>query len=415
MECNFAFGKLYFRPCENKEILKQDLYSVTLFQVAAFFMLYSAIITCFGISVYAASGESLTDVFKTDAFTGSWEVFSKFNWLGKIMNFIISSFSLIGLFLVCYQRLISMLYLSSRTTFDAVHDIKKAGKGTPILGIVGLFQDNIVKTSNGVGFDSIVSFGLSLLPDVKEYSDFAEDRRQYNLNENDTITTYLLKVSFPTIMTIFFFTIGFSGVLFQGYATVVEAMAVVADNFVNSNLDEYVDKMINSGSAYQFGFADDGTNAGKFRQRIAKDVYAKTLKYIDRPTTDSKQAIGKKVDEFVAENFKNEAISSLLGKDAGGKDRWKESVDGDEGVKNLMFTVTVNGKQNAYSSSDKVKELSDLSAGYVMSSPWGNKSYIHVTLQKKANSVEHNYFNVKGNNKNTSNSDGSSNQEATKK
>lgn len=380
---------------------------------ALFLVAYSIIYTFHTKPVYANElGHQLTDVFKTDAFTGSWEVFSKFNWLGKCMNFIISAFSLIGLFLVCYQRFVTMLYLSSRSIFDTVHELKQAGRGQKMLGLFGLFQDNIIRTSNGVGIDGIVSFLLSLLPDVKEYSDFSDKRRQYNINDDDTVTTYMLKIAFPTIMTIFFFTIGFSGTLFQGYATVVSGMAVAADQFVNSNLDDYVTKMINSGSAYQFGFSDDGSNVGKLKQKMAKDTYAKVLKYVSDPTTTAKQAIGTNVDKFIRDNFTSEKISSTLGNDSAGNKKWDSKIDGDEGAKNIMYTVTVNGNREKYSDSDVVKSLAELGSGYTMSSPWGKDSYVHITLQKKANSIEHNYFNVKSNNgnKNNVNKDGANQQ-----
>lgn len=44
------------------------------------------------------SSHKLTDIFVTDAFSGNWEVFTKMNWLGKIMSWVISAFSLIGIF-----------------------------------------------------------------------------------------------------------------------------------------------------------------------------------------------------------------------------------------------------------------------------------------------------------------------------
>ena len=44
----------------------------------------------------------LTDLFYTQAFSGAWSVFSKFNWLGWLMQFIISAFCLIGIFLTMY-------------------------------------------------------------------------------------------------------------------------------------------------------------------------------------------------------------------------------------------------------------------------------------------------------------------------
>ena len=46
------------------------------------------------VIVYAADtgNEALTEIFKTAAFSGSWDVFTKFNWLGALLQFIISAF-----------------------------------------------------------------------------------------------------------------------------------------------------------------------------------------------------------------------------------------------------------------------------------------------------------------------------------
>ena len=78
--------------------------------------------------------------------------FSKFNWLGWLMQLIISTFCLIGIFLTMYQMLVTLLYLSSRTSFDRIHEIKNAGKGGKILGLPNLFKDTIVTANNGTGF-----------------------------------------------------------------------------------------------------------------------------------------------------------------------------------------------------------------------------------------------------------------------
>ena len=92
----------------------------------------------------------------------------------------------------------------------------------------------------------IIGFVLSLLPDIKAYSDYNPDKPAYNLEESDTITTYLLKISLPTIMTILFFSLGFSGTLWQAYGNVVDAMAVAAEKVVQVDLAGYVNKALNS-------------------------------------------------------------------------------------------------------------------------------------------------------------------------
>lgn len=180
------------------------------------------------MSAADTGNEALTGIFNTVAFSGSWEVFTKFNWLGALLQFVITAFCLIGLVLVMIQRLVTMLYLSSKPTFDRIHEIKNAGRGGKALGLPGLVKDTIGTANHGTGLDAILSFLLSLLPDVKAYSDYAEDHRQYNLKDDDTITVYMLKVALPTIMIVFFFSIGFNGTLGRAYGQVASAMARIS-------------------------------------------------------------------------------------------------------------------------------------------------------------------------------------------
>ena len=75
------------------------------------------------IYIYAANDEIL-QIFSSEAFQGSMEVVNSMSLLGKIMNFIISIFCLIGLLLVMYSRMITLLYLSSRNVWDEVASVK---------------------------------------------------------------------------------------------------------------------------------------------------------------------------------------------------------------------------------------------------------------------------------------------------
>lgn len=370
------------------------------------FIIYSMLLI---FSSTVAKADSLMDLFTTDAFTGSWEVFSHFQIIGFLMNFAISAFSLIGLFLIVYQRFITLLYLSSRTTFDKIHEIKQSGNGTRFLGFEGIGK-NIFKASNGTGLDAIVSFVLSLLPDVKEYSDYRDGDRPYNLKDSDTAMQYIMKVSLPTVMLLFLFTIGFSGTLFRIYGNVVEAMATAGDTFVNTKLSTYVDKLINKGSAYKFAYEDDGTEIGKLRQRIAESIYTSVIKYIDNPNSDAMLQIGKKVDDTVAAQFTADGIAKVLG-NQGDKAAWSGD---DSGAKNIQFTTVVNASTSAYSAGDIAIPLSSLSCNFEIGGAMANISTptVHVVFSKKSNSVEKDYF-ATGSNKNNNNGDKNYNQNPT--
>ena len=289
---------------------------------------------------FITNDSNLTDLFYTQAFSGSWKVFEKFNWLGGLMQFIISAFCLIGIFLTAYQLILTLLYLSSRTTFDRIHELKQAGKGGKALGLPNLFKDNIASANNGTGLDAIVSFGLSLLPDVKAYSDYGEERRSYNLQDDDTVTTYILKKALPTIMIIFFFSIGFNGTLFRAYGMVVDAMATVASDVVETDLNGLVRKWMNSGSAYKFAYDADNTEYGKFRQNLAEQMYSKVLAKTDDLSTNAKLYIGQKIEEYINNNISISEGSNMVG---------SAEISGFNGTdadcKNLQISVVINGTQ----------------------------------------------------------------------
>lgn len=371
----------------NEGLLRRFLIGIT-----AMLVLYAGMLT---FSYTQIKAESLMDLFQTDAFTGSWEVFSKFNWLGMCMNYLISAFCLIGLFLVVFQRIISILYLSSRSTFDKIHEIKQSGSGKKFFGYAGLVPD-VWNAKNGTGLDSIVMFLLSLLPDVKEYSDYKEGNKAYNLADTDTVTSYILKVSLPTVMLLFFFTIGFNGNLFRIYGNVVDAMATASDNFVNTKLSTYVDRLINKGNAYEFAYADDGTEFGKLKQKIAENVYTSVIKNVENPTTDAMLLIGQKIDSLLSgtNGLTAKDVSDALG-NAGSTTTplWDWEKD-PSGAKNIKYNVVINGSTDKYSGEIFNQKLEDLTCGYTVGGGYGNlkNATVHVIVSKKSNSSEHDYF-----------------------
>lgn len=342
------------------------------------------------ISTVAYSG-NLTDLFYTQAFSGAWKVFSKFNWLGSLMQFIISAFCLIGICMTMYQLLITMLYLSSRPMWDRIHELKQAGKGGKALGLPNLFKDSIGTANNGTGMDAIISFLLSLLPDVKSYSDYGEGRRSYNLQDDDTITTYLLKKALPTIMIVFFFSIGFNGDLFKAYGMVVDAMATAANNVVETDLTRMVNKWMNSGSAYKFAYDADGTPYGEFKQELAESMYSKVLAKTDDLSTNGKLYIGQKIEEYINNNISISEGSNMVG---------SAEVPGFNGTvadcANLEISIVINGTAS-YGDTTSKAQLGGTGISmdnFGISGENANKYYMHVFITKKANSVGTDYFNV---------------------
>ncbi len=310
---------------ENKYLSKID-YFILIF---GFLFTVTVLVPYFIGNAYADTSNirSLTDMFRTQTFRGSAEALTKSNFISMILHYVISWFSFIGLCLTLYQKFITLLYLSSRNLFDTIYDIKTQKMKGGFLGYKDLFSSLLQgeNDTRGGGIDVFITFGYSLLPNVKAYCDYCPDKLQINkLEETDGVTQYMLKTSIPTIMLVFFLTIGYSGTLAMAYGTVVDGMAVAADNLVNRNLEGYVKRLVGEGGGYAFSLSASGTAGGAFAQKVAEQMYHQILGLCNNTSIDFQQNLGRIIEETVAGTGNGVApstdigVSSILGGTATG-------------------------------------------------------------------------------------------------
>ena len=149
-----------------------------------------------------ARADNFTDIFYTNSFRGAFTWVEKLDWLGMVVQVVISVFSLLGVVLLTIRIMTSMLYLSAKGMWEEVHDLKSVG-GESELYDFGLL--NMAKGwahgKAGTGLDAIIGAILILLPDVKKYSDFGEKAGGQKFDEDTTISQYMLKIALPTVMT----------------------------------------------------------------------------------------------------------------------------------------------------------------------------------------------------------------------
>lgn len=265
-----------------------------------------ALVVLYNLPIYGFADTkpvSFTDLFSTTAFSGSMEIIQKLNWVGWILNGIITVTCFLGAVFVVIVTVFSILYLAGSPLFDAVAEVKKAGKGTGKAGFSGMFKE-VSQGNWGSGLDVVFGFILMLIPDVRRISDYREGSTKYRLNaEEDTIAQYLLKVGFHRILVIFFCAIGFSGTLWQGFAKCADAMAYTADRIVSVNLTGYIDNLVAQMQYYTFEFDATGTNYGDLMQSIAKDTYVQVLKKCPGADDDVKALLGKNIENWINSNF----------------------------------------------------------------------------------------------------------------
>lgn len=317
-------------------------------------LIATAVFTLFSVQVGRA--DNFTDIFYTNSFRGAFNWIQKLDWLGMIVQIVISTFSLFGVCLMTIRIMTSMLYLSAKGMWEEVHDLKQSGGESEkdFLGLFGMAK-SWAKGKAGTGLDAIIGAVLILLPDVKKYSDFGEKSGQ-KFDEDVSISQYMLKIALPTIMTVFFFAMGFNGTLFQALAVTVDFMGTLADQAVSINYAGFAQDLVNSTTGYKFIFSSSGTNEGKLQQKIANDIYARIVTDVRGANSSQLYAIGQRVESYVQNNFTASKIAAACGNEGGDKSytavnpKVAAGLAGeysDKYVPYITYTIDVNGASSA--------------------------------------------------------------------
>lgn len=286
-------------------------------QIALMLLGYFSILIVLGANTYASDSDGLTSIFRTDAFRGSMEVIKKADWIGVALQWCISIFSLIALVSIAWQKIATLLYLAARPTFDRVHEIKSDSMNQKFFGVPDMFS-KMVNSKNGTGVDALVFFLLGLLPDLEEYCEYSENARKYNnLEETDGVTQFMLKTALPTILMIFFFSMGYNGTLMQAYGNVADALGYVAERFVSIQLDDQLAKLTNKQKNYTFGY-NTSSKLGASKQATAKKMYSTAVSaYIKQAPSGSKSlteselaTLGQNIEKIVNKIYEQSNPSS---------------------------------------------------------------------------------------------------------
>ena len=340
-----------------------------------------------------ANADNFTDIFQTNSFRGAFAWLEKLDWVGMIVQCVISCFSLFGVALMTIRIMTSMLYLSAKGMWEEVATLKDQG-GSEEKDFIGMFgmAKSWAKGNAGTGLDAIIGAGLMLLPNVKKYSDFGANAKE-GMSEDMTISQYILKIALPTVMTVFFFAMGFNGTLWQALAVSVDMMGAFADKAVSVDYAGIVEDIINSKTGYQF-YLNDGTNFGKLKQSVAKDVYNRAVSNMASPTDAQLYDAGSYIEEYIDTLFGSDSSNMLNWnipkldnkiKEGLGTDYW------DEYVRYLGATVMVTRSATQNGSIGHLV-MSDVMAAAGMGGVNGEQ-YIHICVRQDS-SYSGAYINV---------------------
>lgn len=347
--------------------------------------------TVFSLNVVSVRADNFVDIFYTNSFRGSFEWFKKLDWIGMIVQAVISIFSLVGVALIVIRVMTSMLYLSAKGLWEEVHDLKDTGGSEMYdFGFVGMAK-KWAQGKAGTGLDAILGAVLVLLPDVKRYSDFG-DKSGQKFDEDVTMAQYILKIALPTVLAVFFLAMGFNGTLVKGLAVTVDAMGTFADKAVSVNYSGFVEDLVASGSGYKFTYNLDGTEKGQLEQSLAKDLYGRVVSEVRGATTAQLYAIGQQI-EVALESYFDDAVASSNQI----SEQVRSGLEGDQSDRYysyLGYDIVANINETAMSESAVSIPLSELIPADMglTSTPNYSKTY-HIFI-KQTNSFDGSYFNV---------------------
>lgn len=362
--------------------------------IAGYLKIFNMVLIIFLINIivsYAADERVLTDLFDTEAFRGSWRWFDKINWVGQILNVLISGFCFVSLFSLALQTIITLTYFSMRPFWDKVDTAKKEsasvqlrGKNIPF-GIGGMVKESFMPTKSG-GLDSIFNLIFIFLPNVKQMSEMGDDRDN-KLNDDDGLTTWFLKTFPQKVLLILLLSMGFNGTLMKAYGMVVDGCGVFTERVVNYQLDDLVTEIMDSGTNYSFNLADT-TQRGEVMQDIAEDVYKQVLIATGVTDTIQKQGIGQRIQNQVRGQLTMGNLTEILTQN---NTSFDDKPLTDEDLKYLRYNCVVNSDSTSSNGEliFNVDELSGMTGKLTY--------YIHITpyLSKRAQS--HSYFEVDDN------------------
>ena len=258
----------------------------------------------------AAESGNLMDIFNTEATRGSLKWLDKFNYVGLALNFIIAAFCFISIFIMVFQKVVTISYFVLQEFWDNAHEIKKSYMGQAGFGMKGYAMDTWGGKS-GSGLDAIFHLLYIFVPDVRQMSEMKEGGK---FNEDTTMATWFIR-SFPsTVLGLLLLSMGFNGSLMKCYGMVVNGFGVVADRVATANSEQFVNNILSAGDAYSYSLGGSGKPQDVFRQNLAREIDRKCLAKVnaDQRTSQIRATMGKNIETLVTSHFTDEAIKGHL-------------------------------------------------------------------------------------------------------
>ena len=225
----------------------------------------------------------LLDIFNSEGMRGAYEIVKKMSIVGVIVQWFLSVMGLMTIASTVLRTSATIFYLSNRSLFDDV-DRAKGNTGHSI--------------REAKGFDILYEIFKIICPNIKSYSDYGS--AQFNLDEDDTMTTYIIKSAPTTIITLLFAAMCYNGLLFQIYANIAEGLMAVATQVKDLQIAKSVNAWFAQGKEYTITIDTDGLPKNKLKGKIAKYMYRDVVSKVSAITAEEKTTWGSQIESVVA-------------------------------------------------------------------------------------------------------------------
>lgn len=334
----------------------------------------------FGISSFADSMTGVSDVFNTEAFIGNTKWLEKFNFVGAIVQAFISIGGWVAAIIVAVQTMVTLIYFGMPGLWDTVFEVKQSKKGL-ISYTASVFPGSKDKAGSLVsnGSDIIIDYLILLCPNVKKYSENAD-------NEYESITTWFMGTFVKKCILLLAISMMINGSFMKLYMVIVDGIGVVAQRFVETDSEAIVNRLLNTGSNYEFSLGATGKGFDEVQGDTATKLYKELVKTSTNVDTDSKYTMGSSIENYVKKNFTEKAVREKL---IGVAPDYKMTPEDWERVTTKVVMNSTSTNSNGFTISASDLGLQDENTG-------GKKRYVHVYFQAGRAVDTTKYFSVPG-------------------
>lgn len=364
-----------------KEHLKTCILTQQEFNVLATLSVVCLFLVWFNVStlkVQAASMSGVGDIFNSETFIGNTKWLEKMNFMGRWTQILITVGCTFASMIIACQIILTLVYFGMPQLWDGVNQAKvvdgKKGLWNYTAGLFTGGKSGMVGNLSR-GSDIFLDFLVLMLPNVKKYSENAED-------DYENFTTWFMSTALRKCLILTALSMAINGSLMKAYMVVVDGFGAAAQRFVEIDGAAFVNNALSVGDNYQFSLGASGQGFDELQGTVAKSIYKEVMKSSKMQDADSKYTAGASIEKYVRSNItKDEIMTKLIGPGA------SEGTLSEEDWGRVKVQVVLNGTSgttNGLSISASDLGLANLDNG--------KPRYIHIYFTLKSRGDTTYYF-----------------------